>query len=320
MTQSTWDVIIIGGGIMGSSTAYHLMRIEPNLKLAVLEPDPTYTHASTTLSLANIRIQFSLEENIRISQYTMEVLENFDQEMAVGDKTVNVAFKPEGNLFLVDNTSEDMAKAAFDLQKSLGCQIDWWSPEQIQTRFPEFEPTEFTGATFGSRDGHLDAFAFLNGFRNKAASLGAHFIKDEAVGVLTEPHRVAGVRTASDDTVLLLPECPDESALSIREIIEKKLETKVGILIIDSFGRAWRLGTIGTAVGLSGLPGLIDLRGKSDMYGRCLRTTEVGAADELASAASLVMGQSDERVPVVHVRGFPYSLREANHIYLRHPQ
>lgn len=125
--------------------------------------------------------------------------------------------------------------------------------------------------------------------------------------------------TASDDTVLLLPECPDESAQCIRKIIEGKFEIKVGILIIDSFGRAWRLGTIGTAVGLSGLPGLIDLRGKSDMYGRNLRTTEVGAADELASAASLVMGQADERVPVVHVRGFPYSLREANHIELIRP-
>ncbi len=201
MNPSTWDVIIIGGGIMGSSTAYHLMRIEPNLKLAVLERDPTYTHASTTLSLANIRIQFSLEENIRISQYTMEVLENFNQEMAVGDKTLNVAFKPEGNLFLVDNTSENMAKTAFDLQRSLGCHIDWWSPEEIRRRFPEFDPVESVGATFGSRDGHLDAFSFLNGFRSKAASLGAHFMKAEAVGVLTESNRVAGVRTESDNTL-----------------------------------------------------------------------------------------------------------------------
>jgi coenzyme F420-0:L-glutamate ligase/coenzyme F420-1:gamma-L-glutamate ligase len=123
----------------------------------------------------------------------------------------------------------------------------------------------------------------------------------------------------SDDLVLLLPEFPDSSARRIREVIQDHFKIKIGILIIDSFGRAWRLGTIGTAVGLSGLPGLIDLRGTSDMFGRKLQTTEVGAADELASAASLVMGQADERVPVMHVRGFPYPLREANHMELIRP-
>jgi len=125
-----------------------------------------------------------------------------------------------------------------------------------------------------------------------------------------------GERGNSDETVLLLPENPDLSALNIREIIQQHFKINAGILIIDSFGRAWRLGTIGTAIGLSGLPGLIDLRGVPDMFGRKLQTTEIGAADELASAASLVMGQAAERVPVVHVRGFPYPLREANHIEL----
>jgi len=119
-----------------------------------------------------------------------------------------------------------------------------------------------------------------------------------------------------DETVLLLPENPDLSARNIREIIQQQFKINAGILIIDSFGRAWRLGTIGTAIGLSGLPGLIDLRGVPDMFGRKLQTTEIGAADELASAASLVMGQAAERVPVVHVRGFPYPLREANHLEL----
>lgn len=123
-------------------------------------------------------------------------------------------------------------------------------------------------------------------------------------------------RGSLDETVLLLPENPDLSARNIREIIQQQFKINAGILIIDSFGRAWRLGTIGTAIGLSGLPGLIDLRGVPDMFGRKLQTTEIGAADELASAASLVMGQAAERVPVVHVRGFPYPLREANHLEL----
>ena len=76
--------------------------------------------------------------------------------------------------------------------------------------------------------------------------------------------------------------------------------------------RAWRNGTLGTAIGMAGIPGLVDLRGKPDLYGYQLRITQVGAADELAAAASLVMGQADEAVPAVHVRGFPYPLRNGS--------
>jgi coenzyme F420-0:L-glutamate ligase/coenzyme F420-1:gamma-L-glutamate ligase len=125
-----------------------------------------------------------------------------------------------------------------------------------------------------------------------------------------------GERGSPDEIVLLLPENPDLSARNIRDNIQQHFKINAGILIIDSFGRAWRLGTVGTAIGLSGLPGLIDLRGIPDMFRRKLQTTEIGAADELASAASLTMGQAAERVPVVHVRGFPYPLREANHLEL----
>jgi len=114
----------------------------------------------------------------------------------------------------------------------------------------------------------------------------------------------------SEDWVLLLPEKPDCSAANIRQKLEAGTGSKVGVLIIDSHGRAWRNGTVGAAIGLSGLPGLVDLRGEPDLFDFHLRITQVGAADELAAAASLVMGQAAEGTPVVHVRGFPYPLRE----------
>ena len=94
--------------------------------------------------------------------------------------------------------------------------------------------------------------------------------------------------------------------------MEKISDARLGVLIIDSHGRAWRLGTAGVAIGLSGLPGLVDLRGEKDLFGYQLRISEVGAADELASAASLLMGQAAESKPVILVRGFPYPLREGN--------
>lgn len=115
----------------------------------------------------------------------------------------------------------------------------------------------------------------------------------------------------SEDWVLLLPEDPDASASGLRSSLEKTCGVRLGVQIIDSHGRAWRQGTVGTTIGLSGIPGLVDLRGQPDLFGFRLRTTQVGAADELAAAASLVMGQAAEGTPVVHVRGFPYPLREA---------
>lgn len=121
---------------------------------------------------------------------------------------------------------------------------------------------------------------------------------------------VSGPSGDPSDWVLLLPENPDQSAEDIRRSIEQRSSRRIGVMIIDSHGRAWRLGTVGVAIGFSGLPGLVDLRGKPDLFGYQLRVTQVAAADELAAAASLIMGQADEGIPAVHVRGFPFTLRE----------
>ena len=112
------------------------------------------------------------------------------------------------------------------------------------------------------------------------------------------------------DWVLLLPKDPDKSAADIREILEKHFNCKLGVLIIDSHGRAWRNGTVGVAIGFSGLPGLVDLRGVEDLFGFQLKITQVAAADELGAGASLLMGQASEKTPVVFAHGFPYELRE----------
>jgi len=114
----------------------------------------------------------------------------------------------------------------------------------------------------------------------------------------------------AEDWVLLLPECPDRSAEQIKQKLEATTNTRLGVLIIDSHGRAWREGTVGMTIGLSGLPGLADLRGQPDLFGFKLQITQVGVADELAAAASLMMGQAAEGTPAVHVRGFPYPLRD----------
>jgi len=129
---------------------------------------------------------------------------------------------------------------------------------------------------------------------------------------------VEGVR--AEEWVLLLPEDPDRSAAEIRRKLEAASGVRLGVMIIDSHGRTWRLGTVGMAIGLSGLPGVVDERGWQDLFGYTLQITVVGVADELAAAASLVMGQAAEATPIVSVRGFPYPLREGSLSELLRPR
>ena len=113
----------------------------------------------------------------------------------------------------------------------------------------------------------------------------------------------SNVSEPSRECALLLPEDPDSSARGLHERLAVLSGSEVGIVISDSFGRPWRLGTVGVAIGCAGLPAIIDLRGRRDLYGRPLRVTTVGHADEIASAASILMGQADEAQPVVLIRG-----------------
>jgi coenzyme F420-0:L-glutamate ligase / coenzyme F420-1:gamma-L-glutamate ligase len=111
--------------------------------------------------------------------------------------------------------------------------------------------------------------------------------------------------------VLLLPENPDRSAEVLRQGLTALTGSDLAVVINDSFGRAWRQGTAGVAIGAAGLPALIDLRGRPDLFGRTLEVSVIGFADEIAAAASLVMGQADEAAPVVLIRGLRWSAPES---------
>jgi coenzyme F420-0:L-glutamate ligase / coenzyme F420-1:gamma-L-glutamate ligase len=148
-------------------------------------------------------------------------------------------------------------------------------------------------------------------------------------GVIIVEHRLgfvmanAGIDASNvddPDQVLLLPEDPDGSARRLRDDFKRIANVTVGVVINDSWGRASRMGTTGAAIGAAGLPGLIDMRGQPDLNGRILRVTEIGHADEIASAASLVMGQAAEGRPVVIVRGLGAPGRDGNAAELVRPK
>jgi coenzyme F420-0:L-glutamate ligase/coenzyme F420-1:gamma-L-glutamate ligase len=108
---------------------------------------------------------------------------------------------------------------------------------------------------------------------------------------------------AGSENVLLLPRDPDKSCACLRETLHQRTAVDVGVIINDSLGRAWRNGTVGAAIGAAGIPALLDLDGTPDLFDRPLQSTQVGLADELAAAASLVMGQASEGRPVILIRG-----------------
>lgn len=147
-------------------------------------------------------------------------------------------------------------------------------------------------------------------------------------GLIVVTHRLglvlanAGIDQSNVDPghALLLPIDPDASAAKIRQELHMATGANVAVLIIDSIGRAWRRGTIGTTIGASGVATLLDLRGQADLNGRLLESTEIGYADELACAASLMMGQAAEGVPVVLIRGAPYGQCDGSAAELLRPK
>lgn len=196
-SNQRYDVIIVGGGIMGSTTAFYLTKRAPALKVAVIERDLAYTRASTTLSMVNARIQFSLKQNVQISRYAFEVLERFEDEMTVADHRPSIAYHREGNLFLYEEAAAAHAKSAMAMQQDLGCQVQWWTPDQIKARYPLYEPQGLVGGTFGAQDGHFDAYAVLMGFKANARARGAVYLEDEVTELVVANRQITGVKTAS---------------------------------------------------------------------------------------------------------------------------
>lgn len=197
--ENAYDVIMVGGGVMGCATAYYLLKNDPQIKVAVVEKDPTYEFCSTVLSDANIRLQFNVKENIQISQYGLEVLESFGDDMAVGGVKPDIAFRQQGNLFLADDAGKDASLKGLATQQSLGCPVEWLTPTQIKERFPLYKVDQLAGGTFGSHDGTMDAYTVLMAYKNKAIDLGAEFIVGEVVEILNAGKQVNGVRLACGD-------------------------------------------------------------------------------------------------------------------------
>lgn len=201
MGVASSDIIIIGGGVMGSSMAYHLLNEGLDGSVAVLEKDPTYEYASTALSMGGIRQQFSTKVNIDICLHGINVIERFGEEMAVEGEKANPEYRQVGYLFLGAENNWETLKRQYKLQKDLGVDVELLTPEDIKILFPDMSVESLLGGSYGPRAGYTDPYGILQGYLRKAKSLGADYLHTEVTEILRQGDRVYGIKTAKGERI-----------------------------------------------------------------------------------------------------------------------
>ena len=200
----TFDILIVGGGVMGSSIAYHLANDGFKGRIAVFEKDSSYERASTVLSVGGIRRQFSTEVNIRICQYSLSFYREFGERMEVEGERPVIDFKPRGYLFLGNEKNWPLLVKHQVFQKSLGVETHLLNIDETLSIIPDLNTEDLVGSSFSPGDGYMDPYSVLQGFVKKAKHLGVEYIHQEVVEILRKGNRLEGVKT-KDGTTYLCP-------------------------------------------------------------------------------------------------------------------
>ena len=202
--KDQYDVVIIGGAVIGSAVAYYLAA-NPDFdgSVLVIERDPTYLKAATSLSSSSIRTQFSNPINVKISQYGSQVIRNFGEMMQVGDDKPDLGFHSGGYLFLA-NTPEQVQvlKENHEAQVSCGADVVLWNRDELANAFPHLNVEDIELASYGrSGEGWFNNTGLMYGFKNKARSLGVEYVTDEAVAIGRDGDAVTSVTLKSGAVV-----------------------------------------------------------------------------------------------------------------------
>ncbi len=190
MLPTSAGVVIIGGGVHGLSTAYHLAQRGLN-DVILLEKEPQLASGSTGLSAGGIRQQFSTQVNVRMSQYSVQRIGCFEQEM-----DADPGFRQVGYLFLLGTEQVALFQKSVALQHRLGVGTEWLSPDEVKARWPFFNVEDIVAATYHAADGYGDPYGVAMGYAQQARRLGVRILLQvEAIGIDVAGGRVRGVQT-----------------------------------------------------------------------------------------------------------------------------
>lgn len=202
--RSSYDVVIVGGAVIGSATAYFLAT-DPGFtgSVLVIERDWTYARSATALSSSSIRHQFSNAINVKISQFGTQFVREFRRHVAVGGEAPELGFRENGYLFLAgDQRGREVLKRNHATQAGCGADISLLERDALSARFPWLRTDDLTLGSHGERgEGWFDSMGLLNGFRQKARSLGVEYLRDEVVAIRREAGIVTGVTTKTGEEI-----------------------------------------------------------------------------------------------------------------------
>ena len=190
-------VVVIGGGVMGSALAYWLTRLEPSISVTVVERDPSYQHASSALSAASIRQQFSTPVNIRVSQASIAFLRHAAAELSVDDDKPDIMLREAGYLYLAGAGGAAELRLAHAMQKACGADIALLERADLERRFGWLNTSDLSLGSLGlSGEGWFDGYALLMAFARKARRQGARYVHAEVCGFAVDGRRVTEVIAA----------------------------------------------------------------------------------------------------------------------------
>ena len=195
MGQTVQKVVIVGGGVIGSALAYFLAaHARFRGEVTVIERDPTYAQASSALSASSIRQQFSAPVNIAISQFGIEFLRNIKQHLAVEGDVPDIGLTEKGYLYLATEGGAATLRENHATQRAHGVAVALLAPAALQQRFPWLQVDDLALASLGlDGEGWFDGYGLLMAFKNKARSLGVHYLKAQATGFAHSQGRVNAV-------------------------------------------------------------------------------------------------------------------------------